>query len=179
MMMRMLRLTTRLTLLTLVMMLAEFVLCGSNGDACRCLAEDAGSLKESKSPAIFVSAPAGRSSQRPIEFNSDIRPILSENCFFCHGPDRNKRQADLRLDTKEGLFASSGALPAVTPQKPEESELYRRIVSKDPEHQMPPADSGKVLTEQQIELLKQWIEQGAEFQGHWAFLPVRSVTSSS
>jgi hypothetical protein len=178
-MMRISRFTTRLTLLTLVMTLADFVLCGCDGTSHRCLAEEKGSLSESKLPANFVSAPSGRPVQRRIEFNSDIRPILSDNCFFCHGPDRNKRQADLRLDTKEGLFASSGALPAVTPEKPEESELYRRIVSKDPEHQMPPADSGKVLSEQQIELLKQWIEQGAEFQGHWAFLPIRSVTSSS
>jgi hypothetical protein len=111
-----------------------------------------------------------------IEFNRDVRPILSENCFFCHGPDKNKRQADLRLDTQQGLLEKAeGAVPVV-PGKPDESELFRRIVSEVPELQMPPGESGKVLTQRDIAVLRKWIEQGAHHEGHWSFLPIRSVS---
>ena len=116
-----------------------------------------------------------------IEFNRDIRPILSENCFFCHGPDKNKRQADLRLDTLDGLTRHPGdpAKPgAVVPGKPGESELVRRIISSDSEKVMPPTDSGKRLTPRDIQLLKQWIEQGANYEGHWAFLPIKRPVNS-
>jgi hypothetical protein len=116
-----------------------------------------------------------------IEFNRDIRPILSENCFFCHGPDKNKRQADLRLDTLDGLTRHPGdpAKPgAVVPGKPGESELVRRIISSDSEKVMPPTDSGKRLTPRDIQLLKQWIEQGANYEGHWAFLPIKRPANS-
>ena len=116
-----------------------------------------------------------------IEFNRDIRPILSENCFFCHGPDKNKRQADLRLDTLDGLTRHPGdpAKPgSVVPGKPAESELVRRISSADPEKVMPPTDSGKRLSPRDIQLLKLWIEQGANYEGHWAFLPIRRPANS-
>lgn len=108
-----------------------------------------------------------------VEFNRDIRPILSDNCFFCHGPDKNKREADLRLDTIEGLHGSDGRPGALMPGKPEDSELFQRIVSLDKDRKMPPAESGKSLSERDILMLKKWIEQGGQFEGHWAFLPIR------
>lgn len=114
-----------------------------------------------------------------IEFNRDIRPILSENCFQCHGPDKNKREADLRLDTQEGLLSKSGEQGTVVPGKPVESELYHRVTSTDPDQLMPPAKSGKALKPLEIELLKRWIEQGGQFEGHWAFLPIRAETIPS
>ncbi|MBS0201489.1 MAG: DUF1553 domain-containing protein [Planctomycetes bacterium] len=108
-----------------------------------------------------------------ISFNRDIRPILSDNCFQCHGPDEHKRQAGLRLDLKDSATkAGESGHIAITPGKSDASELVRRIVSTDSDSVMPPADSGKKLTQRQIELLQQWITEGAEYQGHWAFLPV-------
>src|ERR1043166_6635243 len=105
-----------------------------------------------------------------IQFNRDIRPIISENCYKCHGPDPKARKGDLRLDTKEGAFAEieKGKFPIVA-GKPDQSEIWHRITSKDAEEKMPPAKSGKKLTPIQIATLRKWIEQGAEYQGHWAF----------
>ena len=106
-----------------------------------------------------------------VQFNRDIRPILSDNCYQCHGPDQNKRQADLRLDEKQGLF---GELPsgmrAIVPGKAGESELLRRIESTDPSERMPAPESGKKLKPREIALIKRWIEQGAKWQGHWAYI---------
>ena len=109
-----------------------------------------------------------------IAFNRDIRPLLSENCFFCHGPDKNKREAELRLDTQEGLVGSDGTGGALVPGMPDESELFRRVTSTDEETKMPPTKSGKSLSERDIHLLKKWIEQGGQYEGHWAFLPIRT-----
>lgn len=116
-----------------------------------------------------------------IEFNRDVRPILSENCFFCHGPDQNKREAELRLDTREGLLGEDdrgGATPrlptgAVRPQRPDESPLFVRITSGDPDLRMPPAESGKELSPRDVAVLKKWIEQGAAYEGHWSFQPIK------
>ncbi len=110
-----------------------------------------------------------------VEFNRDIRPVLSDNCFFCHGPDKNKRKADLRLDTAMGLLGDKTEKNegTVVPGKPNESELFRRITSGDPEQHMPPAESGKQLSPRDVALLKKWIEQGAKYEGHWSFLPIR------
>ena len=106
-----------------------------------------------------------------IKWNRDVRPILSENCFACHGPDANSRKANLRLDTKEGLFEKTPKRDfAVVAGKPEESELWRRIVATDPDDLMPPPDSHKVLKAGQKELLKSWILSGAPWEGHWAFI---------
>ncbi len=109
-----------------------------------------------------------------IDFNRDIRPILSDNCFFCHGPDKNKRKADLRLDTREGQLAELGkGRLAIVPGHPQKSEVYLRAVSTDPDEQMPPPDSSKPrLNEHQAALLKTWIEQGAEYKGHWLYEPI-------
>jgi hypothetical protein len=110
-----------------------------------------------------------------IDFNRDIRPILSETCFACHGPDHNKRKADLRLDTKDGLQGLAGGPKPLVPGKPAESEIIARLTSTVPEERMPPASTGKTVTPEQIELIKQWIAQGAEFKGHWAYItPVDS-----
>jgi hypothetical protein len=106
-----------------------------------------------------------------IRFNRDIRPILSDNCFACHGPDSAERKADLRLDTAEGLFGKDGESGTVVRGNPEESELYLRISSTSPSKLMPPSKSHKKLTKEQKDLLKRWIEQGAPWEPHWSFVP--------
>ncbi|MFK7776825.1 MAG: PSD1 and planctomycete cytochrome C domain-containing protein [Gimesia sp.] len=105
-----------------------------------------------------------------IDFNRDIRPILSNNCFFCHGPDEEHREADLRLDTKAGAFEHKDGIAALVPGKPEESSLIERILSTDADEKMPPADSGKTLNPEEIDLIKRWVQQGAEWQEHWAYI---------
>ena len=114
-----------------------------------------------------------------VEFNRDIRPLLSDNCFSCHGPDKNKRKADLRLDTETGLHGQADKPGTVIPGKPMESELFRRITSTDPDQKMPPADSGKSLTPRDVELLKKWIAQGGKYEGHWAFLPLHKEAGAA
>ena len=106
-----------------------------------------------------------------VDFNRDIRPILSDNCFFCHGPDAHERKADLRLDTAEGVLADLGGYAAVVPGKPDESELIARITSHDPDEVMPPRDSHKALKPAQIELLTRWIAEGAPISEPWAYVP--------
>jgi hypothetical protein len=116
---------------------------------------------------------AAESVPQTIELNRDIRPILSQACFQCHGPDKARRKADLRLDTEEGIHADLGDRRAVVPGKPEQSELIRRITSSNPRRRMPPPRSGKALSEQQIHMLRRWIEQGARWQPHWSLIPPR------
>jgi mono/diheme cytochrome c family protein len=114
-------------------------------------------------------------SDSKIEFNRDIRPILSDHCFACHGPDANHREADLRVDTQEGLFGNDGSSGPVVAGDPDHSPLWNRVISEDPDEQMPPSKFGKPLNAEQVALLKRWIEQGAAWQGHWAFQPVRAI----
>ena len=109
---------------------------------------------------------------KTVEFNRDIRPILADNCFACHGPDKNKRKANLRLDTQEGLFAEIGGRHLVVPGKTKESELFRRITTHDADDLMPKSKTGARLSITQVELIKRWIEQGAKWEGHWAFNPL-------
>jgi hypothetical protein len=110
----------------------------------------------------------------PVQFNRDIRPILSENCYKCHGPDPKARKGDLRLDTKEGACAEvEKGVFAIVPGKPGESELSKRVSSQDADLKMPPPKSGKKLSRRDIELLKKWIAEGAPYQGHWSFLPLK------
>ncbi len=105
-----------------------------------------------------------------LRFNRDVRPILSENCFRCHGPDKNQRKAKLRLDVSDVALERK----AIVPGKPDESELIKHINATDPDEIMPPPDQHKILTAVQKETLKQWIVQGAEYEPHWAYLkPVR------
>lgn len=111
--------------------------------------------------------------REPVDFNREIRPILSENCYFCHGQDPKERKADLRLDSAEEAQRDLGGYAAIVPGKPDNSELVLRILSHDPDEQMPPKKSNRHLTPEQIETLKQWIAEGAHYERHWAFLPPR------
>ena len=110
-----------------------------------------------------------------IDFTRDIRPLLSDNCFSCHGPDLKQLKADLRLDTRDGAISDLGGYSAVVPGKPSESELVIRILTDDDDDLMPPSDSGKKLTSHQKALLQQWIAEGAEYDMHWAYKPVKRV----
>lgn len=109
---------------------------------------------------------------RPIDFSRDIRPILSDKCFACHGPDDKERKARLRFDHRDGALqpAKSGAR-AIVPGKLSESELVKRITTHDPDEIMPPPSFGKTLTAAQIDLLQRWVAAGAEYREHWAFIP--------
>ncbi len=109
---------------------------------------------------------------RPVNFNFQVRPILSDKCFKCHGPDPRNRKAELRLDIREGAVGEtpSGAR-AVVPRDLEASELYQRITAEDEATRMPPKELGRTLSSDEIDILKRWIEQGAEWKTHWAFLP--------
>ena len=109
-----------------------------------------------------------------VDFGRDIGPILAANCFDCHGPDEEQRQADLRLDTPEGITATLESQGfAVVPGDPVASKLIQMITSQDPDVRMPPEGSEKTLTQQEIDLLTRWVEQGAEWKKHWAFEPIR------
>ena len=101
-----------------------------------------------------------------LNFNHDIRPLLSEKCFHCHGPDPATREADLRLDQKDS------AMSVIASKDLDASELIQRILSDDPDQRMPPPDSGKELNAQEIQSLKKWVSEGAEYQGHWSFQPL-------
>ena len=103
-----------------------------------------------------------------VDFNRDIRPILSNNCFFCHGPDGETREADLRLDIREDAIEAF----AFVPGDPEESELVYRILSEDSDEVMPPPKSNHSLSEREKELLQRWIAEGAEYESHWAYTPI-------
>src|SRR5437867_3655744 len=118
-----------------------------------------------------VRAATKSSSPQTIDFSRDIRPILSENCFKCHGPDEKERKAKLRFDVKEDAFkpAKSGDY-AIVPGDLAKSKLIERITSRDEDELMPPPKSKKHLTPQQIDLLKRWVAQGAKWDEHWAFV---------
>ena len=126
--------------------------------------------------AIYLLVPAMlfarvATAQDAVEFNRDVRPILADACFRCHGPDSAARQADMRLDIEQAAKAKREHGPAIAPENLAESQLWRRINSTDADEHMPPADSGKQLSDQQIQTLRRWIEQGAKWQRHWSFIP--------
>jgi len=109
-----------------------------------------------------------------VRFSRDIQPILADNCFKCHGPDASSQKAGLRLDLPEHALARlRGGRVAVVPGDAESSEMMRRIVSRDPAVRMPPPEAAKSLTVDEVELIRQWIESGAEWERHWAFECVR------
>jgi hypothetical protein len=113
-----------------------------------------------------------RAAERRVDYSRDIRPILSDYCYKCHGPDEKERKAGLRLDTQEGALAKlESGFASIVPGKSAESELLTRILSTDPQEQMPPPALGKKLTAPQIELIRRWIDEGAVMRGHWAFIP--------
>ena len=121
---------------------------------------------------LFISLGfSGIASAAPLDYNFDVQPILSENCFYCHGPDTTNQKADLRLDVREAAIEAG----AIKPGKPDESELIARIFATDPDDLMPPADSHRRLTNPQKETLRQWIKEGAEYKGHWAFVPINAI----
>jgi hypothetical protein len=123
--------------------------------------------------ACLVQAAAAVGDENPVSFNRDIRPILSDLCFKCHGPDEKTRAGGLRLDTREGaITAADSGKHAIVPGRPEAGELLRRVLSADPDERMPPpAAGGRRVSPEQADLLKRWIAQGAEYRGHWSFEP--------
>jgi hypothetical protein len=108
---------------------------------------------------------------KKVDFNRDIRPVLSDTCFKCHGPDGNQRMANLRLDDTEGLFVDRGGYRIIVPGNSAQSKLYQKISSTDESFRMPPVYSGRSLTPKQIELIKEWIDQGAKWEMLWSFVP--------
>ena len=112
--------------------------------------------------------------QNTVSFNRDIRPILADTCFLCHGPDKSSRKAGLRLDIRAEATkqTKSGSTPIV-PGKADESEIVRRIFSTEKYEVMPPPDAHKDLTAPQKELIKRWVAEGAVYEGHWAYQPIK------
>jgi len=125
--------------------------------------------------ATFISLCAFAANEVEVDFNRDVRPILSENCFTCHGPDKDKRKSALRLDTKEGAYGTgkSGAT-AIVPGDLAKSELIKRISTKDEDEIMPPPGEHKKLSVEQLSILTRWIAKGAPYDKHWAFKPVQT-----
>lgn len=121
---------------------------------------------------IVIGAPvvAVGGDDHPVSFSRDVRPLLSDRCFQCHGPDQVSRQADLRLDRVEDVLGERDGGRIVVPGNPAASEIIRRITSDDPDEVMPPADSGRTLSADEIALIRQWILQGAQWEPHWAFI---------
>ena len=119
--------------------------------------------------AVFMLSVASTEGKE-ISFNRDIRPILSDKCYACHGPDENTRKADFRLDIEADAFIPHGKYEAaIVKGDPENSPLYQRLITEDKDDIMPPLDSHKELSTKEIELIEQWIREGAEWEGHWAF----------
>ncbi len=112
---------------------------------------------------------------KPVDFDREIRPIISDNCFACHGPDEQKRMANLRLDTRAGAFADRSGYKLLAPGDSAASRLYQRVSASNKARRMPPPSSGHALTDPQIELIKRWIDEGAEWKQHWAFIPPKRV----
>jgi hypothetical protein len=113
-------------------------------------------------------APPRTERAAPVSFNHDIRPVLTDNCFTCHGPDAGQRKAGLRLDVREEAVARG----VLVPGKPQQSRLVQRVFATDESRLMPPVSSHKRLTAVQKSLLRRWIEQGARYERHWAFAPL-------
>jgi hypothetical protein len=117
---------------------------------------------------VLLAVPA---SAQTVDFNRDVRPILSNNCFACHGPDEKVRKAELRLDTREGALAKIDDHFAVVPGKPELSELLKRVSSDKASQLMPPAKTGKKLSKAEIDILSRWIKEGGNYSKHWSYVP--------
>ncbi len=108
-----------------------------------------------------------------IDYNFDVKPILSDRCYQCHGPDENSRKGNLRLDTEESAFEKlSSGNRAFVKGNPGNSEVFHRIMSTDKDYMMPPPDSKLTLTAREIAVITKWLEQGAEWKPHWSFIPV-------
>ena len=130
-------------------------------------------LAHGDEPAAATEAKDSGSAERTVDFPRDIRPLLSDRCFACHGPDRESREGNLSLNQKDSVFGKttdSGEVPVV-PGNANASELMRRILSDEEDEQMPPADVKKQLTDAEKQLLRQWIDEGAHWEEHWAYVP--------
>jgi hypothetical protein len=129
------------------------------------------------SPGINTVCTAGESNGQQrgnvpqIDFSRDVLPIFSDKCFHCHGPDETTREAELRLDRREFVFADRDGSQIIEPGKPESSELVRRIVSNDADEQMPPPSEARQLTEDETKIIRRWVAQGAKWNQHWSFVP--------
>ncbi|MFO0907547.1 MAG: PSD1 and planctomycete cytochrome C domain-containing protein [Isosphaeraceae bacterium] len=133
-------------------------------------------LRPGVAPALRAQSSPPSPPRSRVEYNRDVRPILSDNCFLCHGPDAKTRKGKLRLDRRDDAVRDRDGHAAVVPGNVEESELIARILSDDALDQMPPPSAHKTLTAAQKDILKRWVAQGAEYQAHWAYLPpVRPV----
>ena len=123
---------------------------------------------------FFLSA--AHAAEETVQFNRDIRPIVAENCFHCHGPDPGTRKAGLRLDTEAGFFAArvdkkgKEEPPTIIKGKADQSTLYQRMLSTDEDEIMPPPETHKKLKPAEIALVRRWIEQGAPWQPHWSLV---------
>ena len=131
-----------------------------------------GSTDATDAAGAAGAAPAGQA----VSWSRELRPILAQHCFACHGPDAKRREAELRLDTAAGEGSDLSDESIVRAGAPDESELLRRITSADKSERMPPAEHGPALDAAEIELVRRWIEQGARWEAHWSFSPLRSVT---
>jgi mono/diheme cytochrome c family protein len=130
--------------------------------------------------AAFAPLSAPAASAPPVSYNDQIQPILAENCFLCHGPDSSTRKAKLRLDRAEFATKPRGdgdLEPAIVPGNPARSPLIERLKSKDPEEVMPPPESHKTVRPEEIALLERWIAEGARYEEHWSFLPLRTAAA--
>jgi mono/diheme cytochrome c family protein len=126
--------------------------------------------------AGFGGLPRSLSAEHPVQkldYNRDIKPILSNNCFRCHGPDAKERKGGsdgLRLDTADGAAVDLGGYQAIVPGNPDKSALIARVTTQDADEQMPPKSSGKQLSDREIAQLKLWIRQGAKYASHWSYV---------
>jgi len=127
---------------------------------------------------IFLNCSTDRTTGQDITYNTHIRPILSDKCFKCHGPDANKRKSGYRLDTEEGAFAALKDYKdkyGIVANHPEKSDVYLRITSTDPDYMMPPPESNLSLTKDEISLIEKWIKNGAPYEKHWSFIPLKDT----
>ena len=143
---------------------------GSRPRSLRTIAAAAWTVLGVLAVAATAAAAPGDPDDAAVQFSRDIRPLLSDKCFRCHGPDEKERKAKLRLDTRDGLFTARKSDAPIVPGDPSASELIRRITSADDDERMPPVDSGKSLAPGDIETIRQWVAEGAEWQGHWSFV---------
>jgi mono/diheme cytochrome c family protein len=121
--------------------------------------------------SVVLSTACTREPATTVSFNDTVQPILSENCYLCHGPDASTRKAGLRLDKAEFAYAPHEQFgPAIIPGKPDRSPLVKRIEASDPRERMPPPEAHKTLEPEEIALLRQWVQEGAEYRKHWAFI---------
>ena len=132
---------------------------------------------------VALTAPPGAiccafsASPLPLSFNRDVRPILSENCYHCHGPDAANRKGRRRLNTFDGATAERNGIRAIVPGNSGASEVWQRIISREDDEVMPPRDSYLALTKAQKEILRRWIDEGAGYEPHWAFVPLPEKVS--